>query len=200
MKQSNRQKTNRDAILDATDRLLARSGYKKMTIDDLANEVGIGKGSVYLHFESKEEIALAHIDRIVDQILKRLMGIAGSDGPCDERLKTMLVDRVMIRFDSVQPYRQSLDELLASIRSRLVERRKLYFDKEAKIFASVLEEGRKKGVFEFTDAGQTALTVLDASNSLLPYSLIAYELAERSEMEKKANLVANLILKGLIRR
>src|SRR6187397_2922070 len=43
----------RDAILDATDRLLARYGYKKMTIDDLAHEVGIGKGSVYLHFSSK---------------------------------------------------------------------------------------------------------------------------------------------------
>ncbi len=56
--------TTRDAILDATDRLLTRFGYKKMTIDDLAAEVGIGKGSVYLHFESKEEIALSHIDRI----------------------------------------------------------------------------------------------------------------------------------------
>jgi AcrR family transcriptional regulator len=47
----------RDEILDATDRLLARFGYKKMTIDDLAQEVGIGKGTVYLHFSSKEEIA-----------------------------------------------------------------------------------------------------------------------------------------------
>ncbi len=48
------QKSTRDAILDATDRLLTRNGYKKMTIDDLAKEVGIGKGSVYLHFKSKE--------------------------------------------------------------------------------------------------------------------------------------------------
>ena len=44
----------REAILDATDRLLARYGFKKMTIDDLAREEGIGKGSVYLHFPSKE--------------------------------------------------------------------------------------------------------------------------------------------------
>ena len=50
--------STREAILDATDRLLARYGYKKMTIEDLAREVGIGKGSVYLHFPSKEEIAL----------------------------------------------------------------------------------------------------------------------------------------------
>ena len=58
----------RDAILDATDKLLARYGYKKMTVDDLAQEVGIGKGSVYLHSSCKEEIALSYIDRIIDRL------------------------------------------------------------------------------------------------------------------------------------
>ncbi len=43
----------REAILDATDRFLARYGYKKMTIDELAQEVGIGKGSIYLLFARK---------------------------------------------------------------------------------------------------------------------------------------------------
>ena len=38
------QKNIREIILDAADRLLARYGYKKMTMDDLAQEVGIGKG------------------------------------------------------------------------------------------------------------------------------------------------------------
>ena len=68
MKDATQPITTRDAILLATDRLLARYGYKKMTIDDLANEVGIGKGSVYLHFSSKEEIALSHIDGIIEKL------------------------------------------------------------------------------------------------------------------------------------
>ena len=62
----------RGAILDAAERMLAGNGYKKMTIDDLAAEVGIGKGSVYLHFSSKEEIALSHIDRIIERLKVRL--------------------------------------------------------------------------------------------------------------------------------
>ena len=72
MKDAVQPKSTRDAILDATERLLARYGYKKMTIDDLAQEVGIGKGSVYLHFTSKEEIALSHIDRIIEKLKARL--------------------------------------------------------------------------------------------------------------------------------
>ena len=51
-------------ILDAADRLLARYGYRKMTVGDLAREAGIGKGTVYLSFASKSEIALACIERM----------------------------------------------------------------------------------------------------------------------------------------
>lgn len=200
MRDSTRQKTSRDAILDATDRLLATSGFKKMTIEDLAKEVGIGKGSVYLHFESKEEIALSHIDRIVERLKSNLRDIAGRGGPCEKRLRAMLIERVMNRFDSVQHYSQSLNELLASLRPRLLERRQRYFEEEARIFAAVLDEGAKAGIFDIKSPNQTASALLDATNSLLPYSLSAYELGERTDIHKKANRVADLILNGLIKR
>ena len=73
--------TVKDAILDATDRLLARYGYRKMTVEDIAHEAGIGKGTIYLHFTSKEEIVLSHVDRIVDRVKQRLREIAASDAP-----------------------------------------------------------------------------------------------------------------------
>src|SRR5437016_14443491 len=87
-----------ELILDAADRLLARYGYKKMTMDDVAKEVGIGKGTIYLHFKSKEEIALARVDRIVDRLNERLRGIAHSNGSAVARLRRMLVVRVLFRF------------------------------------------------------------------------------------------------------
>jgi AcrR family transcriptional regulator len=48
--------------LDAADRLLAPFGNRKMTIDDLAQKVEIGKVTVYLHFLSKEKFALFEMD------------------------------------------------------------------------------------------------------------------------------------------
>jgi AcrR family transcriptional regulator len=192
--------STRDAILDATDRLLAKYGYKKMTIDDLAAEVGIGKGSVYLHFSSKEEIALSHIDRIIGRLITRLIEIAESRGSTETRLRRMIRERVLFRFDSVQHYTQSLNELLATVRPRLLERRRSYFEDEAKVFAKVLEEGKKAGVFGVKDALAAARAVLDATNALLPYSLSAYELGERSEIEAKTQNVADLILNGLRKR
>jgi len=200
MKDAAQPATTRDAILDATDRLLARYGYKKMTIDDLAKEVGIGKGSVYLHFDSKQEIALSHIDRIVERLKTSLHATAQTKSSPEKKLRKMLHDRVLMRFDSVQHYTQSLNELLAQVRPQLLERRKRYFDEEARIFAAVLAEGKASKVFDLKDPFESALTLLDATNALLPYGLSAYELGERSVIEKKTKNVTDLLLNGLLKR
>ena len=199
MRDSVKQRTTRDAILDATDELLTRYGYKKMTIDDLAREVGIGKGTVYLHFPSKEEIALSHVDRIIERLKARLWDTAGSSVKPELKLKKMLIERVMYRFDAVQHYTMSLNEMMAQIRPKLLERRQRYFEEEAVAFASVLAEGKESGVF-IGDVEDTARLLLIATNSLLPYSLSTNELGSRYEIEEKTSRLAELLLQGIIRR
>ena len=190
----------KDAILDATDRLLARFGYRKMTVEDIATEAGIGKGTIYLHFNSKEEVVLSHIDRIVDRLQDRLKEIARSDETAAERLRLMLLTRVLFRFDSIQHYTQSLNDLLAVLRPGLLARRAQYFEAEARIFAQVLQAGRQSGEFSFDDDDATAHALLQATNGLLPYSLSTTELGAREEVEQRASDVANLMLRGLLSR
>lgn len=197
MKDSTKPITTRDAILEATDRLLARYGYKKMTIDDLANEVGIGKGSVYLHFSSKEEIALSHIDGIIEKLKANLCAVAAKNLSVDVRLREMLLERVLYRFDSVQHYSQSLNELLATLRSKLLERRKRYFAEEARIFADIISEGQKAKVFRKGDPLDVAITFLSATNALLPYSLSAIELGDRVEVADRTRKTADVLIRGI---
>jgi AcrR family transcriptional regulator len=200
MRSSVKQKEVREAILDATDSLLSRYGYKKMTIDDLAKEVGIGKGSVYLHFTSKEEIVLSHIDRIIEQLKGKLAAISNSEAKPEERLRKMLKTRVLHRFESVQHYTQNLNDLLAAIRPRFLARREKYFTEEARIFASVVADGQKSGDFADGDAAEIAESLILATNSLLPFSLTVHELGSRSEVEEKVHRLADLLLQGLCRR
>ncbi len=187
----------REAILDATDDFLARFGYKKMTIDELANAVGIGKGSIYLHFTSKEEIALSHVDRIVERLKTKLKIIAAKNTSPEERLRQMLLLRVLHRFDSVQHYTQSLNDILSAIRPKLLARRKIYFEEEAEILALVVEEGRAKKNFQNGNALEISKTFLLATNSLLPFSLTTQELGEREDIEAKTLRIADLLLKGI---
>ena len=187
----------REAILDATDDFLARFGYKKMTIDDLAQAVGIGKGSIYLHFSSKEEIALSHVDRIVERLKTELKRIAARKTSPEERLRLMLLTRVLHRFDSVQHYTQSLDDILSAIRPKLLARRKTYFEEEAEILSAVIEEGQTTKSFQSGNALEISKIFLLATNSLLPFSLTTQELGLRGDIEAKTLRIADLLLKGI---
>ena len=189
-----------EVILDAADRLLARYGYKKMTVDDLAREARIGKGTVYLHFKSKEDVVLSHVERIVRRLLDRQQVIIESGEPAAEKLRQMLLLRVMFRFDSVQHYTESISEVLRDLRPVLLERRHRWFEEEAKAFATVIREGQRTGAFRRHDALATARSLISATNSLLPFSLSTQELGKRREVEQAASRIAELLLEGLMAR
>ena len=52
-----------ERILDAAATLLARWGYRKTTVDDVAREAGVGKGTIYLHWKDKNDLFRAAIWR-----------------------------------------------------------------------------------------------------------------------------------------
>jgi AcrR family transcriptional regulator len=188
-----------ELILDAADRLLARYGYRKMTMDDLAQEVGIGKGTLYLHFRSKEDIALSRVDRLVRRLVEQLRIIAGGPAPLADKITEMLLLRVMFRFDAVQHYTESLSEVLRDIRPRLLDRHVQHFRLEAEVFAEVLKQGSRAGEFRRLDPASTARALLAATNSLLPFSLSTRELGERQEVQETAARIAGLLRQGLLR-
>ena len=190
----------RECILEAAPRLLGRLGYRKSTMDDLAREAGVARRSIYVHFASKEEVFLASIDRVVENLLAELERIATSDASPADRLQRMLVARVLFRFDSVHGYYQSLDEMFAVLRPAYLQRRERYIESEAAVFARVLEQGARDGTLQVDDPLQSAHTLLLATNALLPYSLNTRELGSRREIERQVQRVAELVLRGLARR
>ena len=56
-------KMREERLLDAAVALLVRYGYRKTTIDDVAREAGVGKGTIYLHWKDKNELFRAAIWR-----------------------------------------------------------------------------------------------------------------------------------------
>ena len=187
----------RDVILDAADRLLARYGYTKMTVDDLAKEAGIGKGTVYLHFKSKKDVVLSHVDRIVRRLIERLQVIAKSNRPAAVKLRQMLVLRVMFRFDSVQHYTESITEVLRNLRPQLLRNRREHFAEEATVLVKVLRDGKRRGEFHQHHAASMARVLISATNGLLPFSLSTTELGKREDVEELVTKTADLLVSAL---
>lgn len=68
--------TRADRILDAAGSLLLRHGYRKVNVEDIARQAGIGKGTVYLHWRTKEMVLEALLLResvsLVEELLDRI--------------------------------------------------------------------------------------------------------------------------------
>ncbi|OLS97098.1 hypothetical protein BJF90_42885 [Pseudonocardia sp. CNS-004] len=66
-------------MLDSAAELLVRWGYQRVTIDDVARHAGIGKGTVYLHFRSKDALFLTVLLRVHRVLAARLAGRMETD-------------------------------------------------------------------------------------------------------------------------
>src|SRR5271165_6385968 len=79
-----------ERILDAATTLLVRWGYRKTTIDDVAREAGVGKGTIYLHWKDKNELFRAAIwreqQRFTEDVKQRIA--ADPDGGLLHRTTT----------------------------------------------------------------------------------------------------------------
>jgi len=187
----------REAILDACDRLMARFGFRKMTMDDLAREAGVSKRTIYVYFHSKEEVGLSSIGRVVEAARSEMARILEQSGPYPMRLRRMLECRVMARVLAVQEYHQSLDELFEVVRPAYMARRRETFYRETEIIVDLLRQGRADGVFHFEDAHSTATAILLATNAFLPYSLSVRELGQPSAIHDRLLTMVDLLLRGL---
>jgi AcrR family transcriptional regulator len=70
-----------ERILDAAAELLLRFGYSRVTIDDVAQRAEVGKGTVYLHWRTRQELFRAVLEREVAQALDEVAaGVLAAPG------------------------------------------------------------------------------------------------------------------------
>ncbi|WP_410619736.1 TetR/AcrR family transcriptional regulator [Amycolatopsis sp. cmx-8-4] len=77
-----------ERILDAAAELLLRAGYRRTTIEDVAERAGVGKGTVYLHWKNREELFLAVLLRESVRSIEDLVRALEAD-PLAARLATL---------------------------------------------------------------------------------------------------------------
>ena len=189
----------RQRILDEADALLSREGYAGLTMDALGRRVGIAKGTIYLYFGNKLDVAVSVIDRIFHRVLARLSDIGDTYGAPAERLHEMLIARVMLRHRALAHYRETLQPVLHALRPSLHENRKRHRAEEVAIFAAVIEQAcQTLPSFAGVNAVAVARSMLWATDALLPSYLSAGELRAPSRIKAAATELADLLVRGFL--
>lgn len=118
----------RDGILEAAIGLFARCGYTDTDLQVLADELGIGKGTLYRHFGNKERLFLAAVDRVMRHLKEVIDGrIADVEEPLDRIAEAI---RAYIEFFDAHP---NAVEMLIQERAHFRDRKRpTYFEHREK--------------------------------------------------------------------
>lgn len=81
----------RTAILEAANRVVAAKGYMRATVEDIAHEAGVAKGTVYLYFEDKPAILVGLAESVLDRAVQMVREAAGWLMPPRERLRRLFL-------------------------------------------------------------------------------------------------------------
>ena len=79
-----------DRLLSAAEAHFRRFGYRRTTIDDITAEAGTGKGSLYLHFESKRAVYLAVVEASLERFLAGASELLEEAAPVPVRLRALV--------------------------------------------------------------------------------------------------------------
>lgn len=84
----------KQSICEAVMRVAARKGLKGVTVQDIADEAGLAKGTIYLYFQSREEIIDRTLDNATESLLSRLAAACqscrGFREVLEQRVRTQL--------------------------------------------------------------------------------------------------------------
>jgi AcrR family transcriptional regulator len=88
--------TRRQEILTVAEGVFASKGYRTATVRDIAERVGIGSGSLYHHFRSKDEIVEELVGNFLERVLGRLgRAVAEGTGP-EDTLRRLIAENMAI--------------------------------------------------------------------------------------------------------
>ena len=132
-----------EAILDAVNKLLSEKGFDLMTMDDVAEAVGVAKGSLYKHFVSKEKLAAAVMTRLLNQTVDVLDGMP-ADWRAGRRLEEILRWSLQHRLRGGVPHLPSTRGALQRALMFNLEYLALAF-KVNKRFYALVEEAKRDG-------------------------------------------------------
>jgi AcrR family transcriptional regulator len=190
----------RTAILDAFDALVERYGVEKISVHEVAEEVGISVGTLYNEFGSKDGLVASAAERLREGVLARTDGTAS--GPSAEaELRALVLGWLRALMDMSFPKRFLVFRSVAprtrrgGIGTRFVAGRDVFRARLADRIARVLERGVADGSFEVPNIASTAARLVDAFTEYWPPPAALDR--EPADVLANANELLDLLLRGL---
>ena len=151
--------TKKDQILDTSLQLFMKKGFDATSISDILSQLDIARGTLYYHFESKEAIMDAIIERLLNQVLEKIEKLMTNDSLSQ-------TEKFMGFFTSINLTQLTGDEEIVDYfnqpQNALFHEKsnRLLIKKLSPVLAQIISDGMESGLFDTPFPAETAELIL----------------------------------------
>jgi AcrR family transcriptional regulator len=185
----------KDYIIEAAREVFAKYGYRKTTIEDIANSIYKAKSTIYHYFTGKEDIFRAVVEIEANQTYSAIKeAVNAASNPID-KFKTALRTSFITMKEKTNYFRFLKEEWFVifdfTIEARIREGKKI-----DDIIKNILIEGNGQGVFAIENIEEKTLAIQTSFKGFWdPWSIGSEEISI-----KTIDSFLDLILEGLLKR
>lgn len=187
-------------ILHAAAKVFAEKGVVKTKMIDIAQEAGIGKGTIYEYYRSKEEIFGDTFRLIFDHMESQIADAIGNTQDPIIKLKTL----IQISYKEFLEHSGDLAGIMMDfwaegIRSKSADvisiiNLELVYTEYKMLIADILHDGIKKGIFRNVDANSLAAIIVGAMDGVMLQWIMNKDMVN---LEKVSEVMVDTLLNGI---
>jgi AcrR family transcriptional regulator len=189
------------SIQEATMRVISRKGMAAATMQEIAEEAGVAKGTIYLYFRDRDELVEKTFESAMNELMVEIDHALEKDVPCEEKLRAITTAQLTYFARNREFFRLYLSMRLPEGSPQQQRRQKKicqpqYLNRVKKL-ADILEEAMSRGEIRRGDPHRTALFMIEGSTAILIQRLTE---EHSPPAEADIELITGLILDGIRKR
>lgn len=188
-----------ESIQNATMRVIARKGMAAATVQEIADEAGVAKGTIYLYFRDRDELVERTFERAIGELMERIDAVLQQKLPFDAMIRAIMAAKIAFFSANREFFRLYLSLRLAE--GPRPRRRKSVchpqYRLRAQRLAEVLREAMARGEIRQVDPYRLAVFIIEGSTAVILERLTEDSPPPDAE---DVELIAGLVLDGVRKR
>ncbi len=186
------------SIQEAALRVIARKGMSAATMQEIAEEAGVAKGTLYLYFRDRDELVEKTFENVIQQLHAKVDAALATDMPFDQKLRAVMSAKIAFFRDNREFFRLyiSLRMPEGTPQQQARQKRQCHpeYQNRVKAIARLLEEAMERGEVRRVDPYRLALFIIEGSTAIVLQRL-SEEVSPGEESD--VDLIMGTILDGI---
>jgi AcrR family transcriptional regulator len=189
------------SIQEATMRVISRKGMAAATMQEIADEAGVAKGTIYLYFRDRDELVEKTFESAMAELMTRIDEALEKDIPVDEKVRAIISAQLSFFGANREFFRLYLSMRMpeGTPERQRRQKRKCQPQYRARIqkFAAAITSAMERGEIRVVDPYRLALFFIEGSTAV-----ILERLTEETSPDEQADVefIAGVILDGIRNR